>query len=92
MKWLLDVYTSGKGIPKDSEAGLRQFGSLMERRRAEESVAGYEQIRRDWVLGSEASLPSPASRLRSFHPHRPPEPPPPAHALGDGAKPPETRQ
>jgi hypothetical protein len=54
MKWLLDVYTSGKGIPKDSEAGRRQFGSLMGRRRAEESVADYEQIRRDWVLGSEA--------------------------------------
>jgi len=26
----------------------------MERRRAEESGADYEQIRRDWVLGSEA--------------------------------------
>ena len=54
MKWLLGVYTSGKGIPKDSEAGRWQFGSLMERRRAEESVADYEQVRRDWVLGSEA--------------------------------------
>ena len=54
MKWLLGVYTSGKGIPKDSEAGRRQFGSLMERRRVEESAADYEQIRRDWVLGSEA--------------------------------------
>src|ERR1035441_10508373 len=54
MKWLLGVYTSGKGIPKDSEAGRRQFGSLVERRRAEESSADYEQIRRDWVLGSEA--------------------------------------
>jgi REP element-mobilizing transposase RayT len=53
-KWLLGVYTSAKGIPKDSEAGRRQFGSLMERRRAEESVADYEQNRRDWVLGSEA--------------------------------------
>jgi REP element-mobilizing transposase RayT len=54
MKWLLGVYTSGKGIPKDSEAGRRQFGLQMERRRAEESAADYEQIRRDWVLGSEA--------------------------------------
>jgi hypothetical protein len=26
----------------------------MERRRAEESATDYEQIRRDWVLGSEA--------------------------------------
>jgi hypothetical protein len=43
-----------KGVPKDSEAGRRQFGLLMERRRAEESGADYEQIRRDWVLGSEA--------------------------------------
>ncbi len=54
MKWLLGVYTPGKGIPKDSEAGRRQFGLLMERRRAEESEADYEAIRRDWMLGSEA--------------------------------------
>ena len=51
MKWLLGVYTTGKGIPRDSEAGRQQFASLMERRRAEESGADYEQIRRDWVLG-----------------------------------------
>src|SRR5450759_2140293 len=54
MKWLLGVYTkrftSPKGIPKNSEAGRRQFGLLMERRRAEESAADYEPIRRDWVL------------------------------------------
>jgi hypothetical protein len=54
MKWLLGDYTSGKGIPKDSEAGGGQFASLMEHGRAEESVTDYEQIRRDWVLGSEA--------------------------------------
>ena len=54
MKWLLGVYTTAKGIPKDSEAGRRQFDLQMERRRAEESAADYEQIRRDWVLGSEA--------------------------------------
>jgi len=54
MKWLLGGYTSRKGIPKDSEAGRREFGSQMERRRAEESAADYEDIRRDWVLGSEA--------------------------------------
>ena len=40
-----------KGIPKDSEAGRRQFALQMERRRAEESPADYEQIRRNWVLG-----------------------------------------
>ena len=43
-----------KGIPKDSEAGRRQFGLQMERRRAEKSAANYEEIRRDWMLGSEA--------------------------------------
>jgi hypothetical protein len=53
--WLrVDRLLGEKGIPKDSEAGRRQFGLLMERRRAEESVADYEPIRRDWVLGSEA--------------------------------------
>jgi hypothetical protein len=48
------IHFSEKGIPKDSEAGRKHFGLLMERRRAEESGADYEQIRRDWVLGSEA--------------------------------------
>ena len=58
MKWLLGVYTkrfiSPKGIPKDSEAGRREFGWQMERRRAEESGANYEAIRGDWMVGSEA--------------------------------------
>src|ERR1019366_1394245 len=41
MKWPLGVYTKldrllgEKGIPKDSEAGRRQFGSQMERLRGE---------------------------------------------------------
>ncbi len=53
--WLrVDRLLGEKGIPQDSEAGRRQFGLLMERRRAEESGADYEAIRRDWVLGSEA--------------------------------------
>jgi len=53
--WLrVDRLLGEKGIPKDSEAGRRQFAMLMERRRAEESGADYEEIRRDWVLGSEA--------------------------------------
>jgi hypothetical protein len=53
--WLrVDRLLGEKGIPKDSEAGRQQFTSLMERRRAEESAADYEQIRSDWVLGSEA--------------------------------------
>jgi hypothetical protein len=54
MKWPLGVYNSGKGIRKDSEAGPRQFGLQMERRRAEESAASHEEMRRDWMLGSEA--------------------------------------
>src|ERR1039457_5132392 len=64
MKWLLGVYTSGKGIPTDSETGRRQFGSLMERRRAEESAAAYEPIRRDSGVGSAGlsqGLPDPKS-------------------------------
>jgi REP element-mobilizing transposase RayT len=52
--WLrVDRLLGEKGIPKDSEAGRKQFASLMERRRGEESEADYEQIRRDWILGSD---------------------------------------
>ena len=52
--WLrVDRLLGEKGIPKDSEAGRKQFASLMERRRGQESGADYEQIRRDWILGSE---------------------------------------
>jgi putative transposase len=52
--WLrVDRLLGEKGIPKDSEAGRRQFAALTEKRRAEESAADYEQLRRDWVLGSE---------------------------------------
>ena len=40
--------------PGTRAAGRRQFTSLLERRRGEESGADYEPIRRDWVLGSEA--------------------------------------
>ena len=49
MKWLLGE----KGIPNDSEAGRKQYALLMEKRRAEEGAADYEELRRDWVLGSE---------------------------------------
>jgi len=42
-----------KGIPNDTEAGRAQFAREMERRRTEESAAGYEQIRGSWFLGSE---------------------------------------
>jgi hypothetical protein len=53
--WLrVDRLLGEKGIPKDSEAGRREFGWQMERRRAEESGANYEAIRGDWMVGSEA--------------------------------------
>ncbi|HTL56367.1 MAG TPA: transposase [Candidatus Limnocylindrales bacterium] len=50
--WLrVDRLLGEKGIPKDSEAGRRMFALQMERRRAEESAARYEEIRRSWFLG-----------------------------------------
>src|SRR5260221_7438150 len=52
--WLrVDRLLGEKGIPKDSEAGRQKFALDMERRRAEESAADYEQIRKAWYLGSE---------------------------------------
>jgi hypothetical protein len=52
--WLrVDRLLGEKGIPRDSLAGRQQFAALIERRRAEESTANYEQLRRDWILGSE---------------------------------------
>jgi REP element-mobilizing transposase RayT len=53
-RWLrVDRLLGKKGIPLDSEAGRRQFANEMERRRAEEGAAEYEQIRRSWFLGSD---------------------------------------
>jgi hypothetical protein len=49
---LLTIDTE-KGIPKDSKAGRQQFSKMMESRRAEESAADYDQLHKDWVLGSE---------------------------------------
>ena len=52
--WLrVDRLFGEKAIPGDTAAGRRQFAALMERRRAEEAGADYEEIRRDWILGSE---------------------------------------
>jgi hypothetical protein len=52
--WLrVDRLLGEKGIPGDTGAGRKQFAALTEKRRAEESGADYEQLRRDWVLGSE---------------------------------------
>ena len=50
--WLrVDRLLGEKGIPRDSEVGRRQLALLTEKRRAEESTADYEALRRDWVLG-----------------------------------------
>lgn len=52
--WLrVDRLLGEKGIPKDSEAGRQSFALQMEGRRAEESSAGYEEIRGAWFVGSE---------------------------------------
>src|SRR5437016_4325067 len=51
--WLrVDRLLGEKGIPKDSEAGRKQFALQMERRRAEEAATEYDQIRRSRFLGS----------------------------------------
>jgi hypothetical protein len=50
----VDRLLGEKGIPGDTPAGRQHFAALTEKRRAEESAADYEQLRRDWVLGSEA--------------------------------------
>ena len=52
--WLrVDRVLGEKGIPLDSEAGRREFGAQMERRRAQEAERDYGQLRRGWCLGSE---------------------------------------
>lgn len=52
--WLrVDRLLGEKGIPRDSEAGRRQFEALMEQWRAQEQTADYRDLRRDWCLGSE---------------------------------------
>jgi hypothetical protein len=41
---------------KDRAADRSQFAPLIEQRRAEERAANYEELRRDWFLGSEEFL------------------------------------
>ena len=41
-------------IPLDSTAGRRQLEAVLEKRRAEETVADYKRVRRGWYLGDEA--------------------------------------
>lgn len=52
--WLRTDRVFGEhGIPKDTEVGRKEFARQMEFRRSQETAADYEQIRHDWVLGSE---------------------------------------
>ena len=52
--WLrVDRVLGEKGIPQDSKAGREQFARLMESRRAQETLADYQAVRRDWILGSD---------------------------------------
>lgn len=53
--WLrADRLLGEHGIPRDSEAGRKEFARQMEKRRLEEVVAEeYEKVRRGWCLGSE---------------------------------------
>ncbi len=54
MVWLrVDRLLGEKGIPKDSDAGRREFARLAEARRSEESNTDYRGIRRGWCLGRE---------------------------------------
>jgi putative transposase len=76
--WLrVDRLLGEKGIPQDSEAGRQQFAQQMERRRAQESAADYEQIRRDWVgmrtsCGHAAKGTGPRSSWRAGSARKPP--------------------
>ncbi len=52
--WLrVDRLFGERRIPGDTEAGRKEFTAQMELRRAEETTADYDQLRRDWILGSE---------------------------------------
>ncbi|HVX56710.1 MAG TPA: transposase [Candidatus Saccharimonadales bacterium] len=52
--WLrVDRLLGEQGIPQDSPAGRAMFALQMERRRAEEAAADYQEVRRAWFLGSE---------------------------------------
>jgi putative transposase len=52
--WLrVDRIMAEKGIRKDTNAGRRVFGELMEKRREEEMLMDYRPVRHDWCLGSE---------------------------------------
>ena len=54
-KWLrVDRLQGEWGIPKDSPAGRRRFGEVMEQRRRQESPeAEWKAIERGWCLGDE---------------------------------------
>lgn len=53
--WLrVDRLMGDLGIPKDSTAGRRAFGRLVEERRAVDDQKGFPGIRRGWALGDKA--------------------------------------
>jgi len=53
--WLrVDRLLGEKGIPKDSQAGRKEFERQMERRRWEELEMEFKPVERGWCLGSEA--------------------------------------
>jgi len=52
--WLrVDRLLGERNIAADTEEGRKAFAAQVELRRAEETTADYEQLRRDWILGSE---------------------------------------
>jgi len=54
-RWLrVDRLLGENRIPLDSTAGRRQLEAVLEKRRAEETVADYKRVRRGWYLGDEA--------------------------------------
>jgi hypothetical protein len=50
----VDRVLGENGIPLDSAAGRRQLETLLEARRAEETGADYQRVRRGWCLGDKA--------------------------------------
>jgi putative transposase len=54
-KWLrVDRVLGEAGVPKDSVAGRREYGRMMEERRGEPEREAYRAVRRGWCLGDEA--------------------------------------
>jgi REP element-mobilizing transposase RayT len=67
-KWLrVDRLQGEWGIPKDSPAGRRRFGEVMEQRRRQESPeAEWKAIERGWCLGDEEFRAEPLAQVREL--------------------------